>query len=150
MDIAKFYIVIGIVLIALEIVVPGFVLAPLGVAALVTAGVSVLDPHPVVQAITFALTAGVLFVLLRKWNATRMAKPREEGSFGVVGQSGLLLEPPESPSRPGRVKVFADEFDLLWEDSPEFDVIKELEPGARVRVVRVVGNRVVIQRIQGG
>jgi membrane protein implicated in regulation of membrane protease activity len=146
METYQFYLTVGIVLVGLEIVVPGFVLAPLGVAAMATAGVAYFSGSAIFQALTFAAVSAGLFVSLRSWNKSRLAAPKEQGTFGLVGQSGLLVEPPSSPALPGRVKVFSDEFELLWEDTPEFEDLKQLEPGQRIRVIRVLGNRVSVRR----
>jgi membrane protein implicated in regulation of membrane protease activity len=146
----QFYLVVGVVLIALEIVVPGFVLAPLGLAALVTAGVAALTDNLIWQASAFAASAIALFVGFRSWGALRSDRTAAEGTFGLVGQFGVLLETPESLEKPGRVKVFSDEFEIHWDDSPDLAAAKEIDPGSRVRVTRVVGNKVVVHRAQGG
>jgi membrane protein implicated in regulation of membrane protease activity len=148
-EVFQFYLILGVVLIALEIVVPGFVLAPLGLAALATAGVASLTENFVLHFLTFSIVATALFVSLRYWNRTRISKPKEQGTFGLIGQSGLLIEAPRSPSLPGRVKVFADEYEILWDDSESVETLKECEPGTPVRIVRVLGNRVQVQKSQG-
>lgn len=150
MQIFEFYLIVGIVLVALEMVVPGFVLAPLGMAAIATSGVAWLTDNLFVQGLTFAAVSAGLFVALRAWNTVRTRPSAEQGTFGLVGQTGVLVESPKSIEKPGKVKVFADEFEILWDDSPEFEAIKALEPGSRVRVSRVLGNKVVVHRAQGG
>jgi len=150
MQIHQFYLIIGIVFVALEIVIPGFVLAPLGIAAIATAGVAYLTDNLLLQGLAFAGVSAALFAGVRAWNARRPKLAAEQGTFGLVGQTGILVEKAESVHKPGRVKVFSDEFEILWDESPELDAIRELEPGQRVRVVRVLGNKVIIHRAQGG
>ena len=150
MQIFQFYLIVGIVLIALEMVAPGFVLAPLGVAAIATSGVAWLTNNLLLQGLTFAAVSAALFVGIRAWNTFHPQSSSEKGTFGLVGQTGVLLERPESADRPGRIKIFSDVFEILWDDSPELEAVRSLEPGQRVRVSRVLGNRVVVHRAQGG
>jgi len=149
MDDWQLYVTVGLVLVALEIVVPGFILAPIGIAALVTGCAAFLGAGPLLQALAFALTAGALFIALRFWNKSRFARPVSGGDFGPIGQVGEVIVASESAARPGRVKVFSDEFEILPTD--EVPTSRErYSVGDRVRVARVVGNKVVVQRILNG
>lgn len=142
------YLVVGLVLTALEIVVPGFVLLPIGLAAMAAAGVAVFTESVLVHVFAFVLTALTLFYALSKWNLSPFGRQRVSDQFGLPGKIGTLVELIESPAQSGRVKVYGDVFDVYWDDAdPRMQELCVLELGARVRITRVVGIKVSVEAV---
>lgn len=142
------YIIVGVLLIGLEIFVPGFVLAPLGIASLLTAGVAAFTDSAVAQLATFSASALLIFFGLKYWYVGRSVAGAASSEFGLVGKVGTLVEPCVSPLQPGRVRVFADTWEVYWDDrDPALEGIKACPPGTRMEVIAVVGNRVSVKPV---
>lgn len=146
MEAHYFYLFVGIVLCALEMLVPGFVLLPLGVAFIGTATIAWFSASFVVHALGFCVCALICFFLVARWNGLKAAAPKSPLTTGPVGQVGTLIEAAVSPELPGRVRVFGDTWDLLWPDGDDglAKELAQLAVGARVRITAVIGNRVRI------
>jgi membrane protein implicated in regulation of membrane protease activity len=141
----QLYLIAGLALIGLEIFVPGFVLAPLGLATLVMAGVAWLTDNLLLQSLAFTVTAGFAF-----WGTQKFAKllyrvkGHRPGDFGIVGKQVTLIEPVQTLQHPGRVKLFADEFDIHWEKHIPKGCL-EWQTGKQLTVKSVLGNRVIVE-----
>ncbi len=145
----QFYIVVGFLCLTAEIVTPSFFLAPIGVAALVTAGLSVFVTSLTVQFVVMALTALFLYFTLTPFARARFNRAPPPSGVGLVGQVGTLKEICISSEKPGKVFVYGDTWDVLWNDSDEtyISVLRTLQPGCRIRIKQVVGNRVIIEPV---
>jgi membrane protein implicated in regulation of membrane protease activity len=144
MDAFQIYLVLGILLIGLEIFVPGFVLAPIGVAALATSLVAWFLPYALAHALTFALVALLMFWCVQRFSHLVMGHKKSE-AFGLVGARAILIEAPVSLAQPGSVKVFADTFDILWDANDLPEAALGWTPGKVFVVTKVVGNKVALK-----
>lgn len=134
------WIVCGVVLAALEILIPGLVVIWFGIAAVVTGLVAFFIPNQYVQFAIFIVLSGAL-VLLAQRIARRITRPEPEpvganrmpGAVGIVSQE---IKPPEV----GRIKVAGDE----WRAEAD----AALSVGTRVRVLRVDGTRVFVEPVE--
>ncbi|MEO0078104.1 MAG: NfeD family protein [candidate division WOR-3 bacterium] len=131
------WIVCGVILAALEILIPGLVIIWFGIAAVVTGIVAFFIPNQYVQFGIFVFLSAAL-VLLAQRIARRITKPEPEpvganrmlGAVGIVSQE---IRPPEV----GRIKVAGEE----WRAEAK----AALGVGTRVRVLRVDGTRVLVE-----
>ncbi len=135
------WIVVGLVLAALEMVVPGFVIIWFGIAAVVTGILAFVVHNPYVEFGVF-IGLSALLLLLSQRIARRITKPEPEpvgaNRFeGVVGRATRDIAPPEL----GRVKVLGEE----WRAEADRPVAK----GADVKVIRVEGTRLIVEPFEG-
>jgi len=134
------WIVVGLVLAALEMFVPGMVIIWFGIAAVVTGILAFFVHNPYVE---FGIFIGLsaLLLLLSQRIARRITRPEPEpvgaNRFeGVVGRVIADIVPPET----GRVKVLGEE----WRAEAGEKVIR----GAEVKVIRVEGTRLIVEPIE--
>jgi membrane protein implicated in regulation of membrane protease activity len=131
------WIIAGLVLAALEMVVPGLVIIWFGIAGVVTGILAIFIHNPYVQFSIFIVLSGVMVVCSQRI-ARRITHPEPEpvGANRMSGAIGLVVQditPPEL----GRVKVNGEE----WRAAAEGAV----PAGARVRVVAVDGTHLVVE-----
>ncbi|MFO7675283.1 MAG: NfeD family protein [bacterium] len=137
-----FWIVAGLVVAALEMVVPGFVIIWFGVAAVVTGIVAFFVPSPVAQLAVFAVLSGAL-VAASQFIARRITRPEPEpvGAHRWLGAQGIVLadiRPPEL----GRVKILGEEWRARAGSA--------IEAGRTVRVREVSGTHLVVEPWEEG
>ncbi len=135
------WLVLGIVLMAAELLLPGFFLLWFGIAAVVVAAVVGLAPElaPSLQLLLFALLALVAVAVY-----LRFFRRPEEGDAPALNRRaeqlvGQVFEL-DGPLRDGRGRVRAG--DTLWPV-----VGPELPAGAKVRVVGVAGTRLRVEPV---
>lgn len=135
-----FWIVIGLVITALEMVVPGFVIIWFGVAGLVTGILAFFIRSPLAQVLIFCGLSAIL-VTTSQLIARRITKPEPEpvGANRLIGIEGLVIRPIEPPNI-GRVKVLGEEWRAEAQTS--------LAAGDRVRVEKVDGTRLVVTPVE--
>jgi len=141
------FLVMGVVLLGIEMFTPGFGLMGISGIILLLIGViaGVMRTPP--EARTASLYAGLigilafsgfmLFVLYKAIEAARMKKPSL--SEKLIGQIGVVKST-VSESNPGTVYV-------LNEDWTAYSVKGVLEPGRRVRVVKVDGLKLYVEPV---
>jgi membrane protein implicated in regulation of membrane protease activity len=145
-ELFQVYLIVGLVLIGAEIFVPGFVLAPLGVASLITAAFASVVDSEIAHIAFFSATALIIFLLLPKLLKFKKIKSEEEQTIGLIGQTGILVEPHRSPLSPGRVRVFGDVWEISWDENDPFhDTLLLLSPGALLIVKQVIGNKIHVE-----
>jgi membrane protein implicated in regulation of membrane protease activity len=139
---AQIFAVLGIVLMILEIVVPGFVMMPMGVAFLITAAFANV-------VIGLGAQLGVLFVSLiftffffSKVIRPKMQKDRFlSNADGLKGQVGTVEEEINPSQNKGYIKIYGDSWRAITLDGSIVPV------GARVKVERLDGNKVFVSRV---
>lgn len=133
------FLVAAVLLSALEIVVPGFVLLPFGLGAAVAALAGALGADVAVQIIVFLLASFAFFLGLRPLSRRLNAVgPGGVGAERLIGATGTVLEAIE-PGDVGLVRIDREE----WR--AEAETSAELTPGTRIEVVEVRGTRVVVR-----
>jgi len=135
-----FWIVIGLLLAALEMVVPGFVILWFGVAGILTGVAAFFVRNPLVQLAIFAGLSAIL-VTASQLISRRMTKPEPEavGANRLSGVEGLVVEdivPPEM----GRVKVLGEE----WRAESASAITR----GTKVKIVGVSGTHLEVERAE--
>lgn len=139
------WIIIGLVLAALEMVVPGLVIIWFGAGAVIAGIIAFFIPNPAVHYIAFVFFSG-LGVFLAQWLGRKITRPEPElvGALRLFGAIGLVVQDIKPPER-GRVKVSGEEW--LAESK------ENIAAGTRVRVMRVDGTRLIVEpfkeRVEG-
>jgi membrane protein implicated in regulation of membrane protease activity len=136
------WIICGVVLAALEMLVPGLVIIWFGIAAVVTGILAFFVPNQYVQFGVFVVLSGAL-VLLSQRIARRITKPEPEpvGANRMPGATGFVIADINPPDL-GRVKVDGDE----W----RAEAAIPLKSGTRVRVIKVEGTRLTVEAFLEG
>jgi hypothetical protein len=129
--------ILGFVLTALEIIVPGFVIFWFGIAGVITGIIALFMPNLAVQIAIFVVLSGILVFSAQKI-ARRWTKhsPEKVGSERLHDASGIVIER-ISPPAMGMVKVIGES----W----RAEAGVPLEVGARIKVKQVVGNHVIVK-----
>ncbi|MGQ9678253.1 MAG: NfeD family protein [bacterium] len=131
------WIVIGLILAALEMIVPGLVIIWFGLAAVVTGVLAIFVHNPNFQYVTFLLFSG-LGVFLAQWIGRKITQPEPEpvGALRLSGATGVVVEKIE-PAKMGKVKVQGEE----WRAEAK----EVISPGERVRILMVDGTHLVVE-----
>ncbi|WP_439813682.1 NfeD family protein [Zavarzinia sp. CC-PAN008] len=131
---------LALVLVALEAFLPGVAFAWLAVGAVVVGGlVAVLPDTPLyVQGIVFAVVAGLVILVARRFVKSRFGNERaadglNERGASLKGQTAVLIEPIVNGT--GRARVGDSSWTVVGPDQPA---------GARVRIVDLNGNQLVV------
>lgn len=134
-------IVLGVVISALELVVPGLVILPFGLGAIVAGIAGVAGVDPLFQAIIFIVASLGFFLALRPLAKKLNAGAHDGiGSSRLIGSEGIVLE--DIPhGETGIVRIEREE----WRAESASD--SALPSGARIRVLEVRGTRVVVEVI---
>lgn len=134
------WIVAGLVLLALELVVPGGVLVWLGAAALVTGGLSML--LPIYWPLQFVLYGVLALLAIWLWLKSRRGETPTDNPYlnnrasRFVGQEAVLSE----PIRGGFGRLALD--DTTWRVTGP-----DLEAGQRVRIVKADGPVLTVEAV---
>ncbi|MEO0019503.1 MAG: NfeD family protein [candidate division WOR-3 bacterium] len=134
------WIILGLVLAALEMVVPGLVIIWFGLAAVITGVLSIFIHNPYFHYAVFLLLSG-LGIFLAQWIGRRITKPEPEpvGALRLSGAIGVVVKDIKPPEL-GRVKVTGEEW--LAESNVAVDA------GVKVRVLRVEGTRLIVEPVE--
>jgi len=128
--------VIGVVLVFAEAVVPGFVILPLGLGLILTAGVAAVTTNwyvlvPVAGALQF-----LSYYLTRKYMKKALDAPKKKTTAeGMIGKEATVTEPIE-PGSSGYIKLYGD----LWM-ARSFNE-RVLTVGTKVTITKIDGNKV--------
>lgn len=138
-ELGTLLIVAGVIISALELLVPGLIILPFGLGAMI-AGVAGLFGAPIVaQVIIFIVLSFGFFLGLRPL-ARRLNSGTEHGigSNRLMGAEGVVLEHISSGDT-GLVRIDREE----WRAEPRG--ANDLTVGTRIRVTDVVGTRVIVE-----
>ena len=135
--------VLAAVFIVGEIFTAGFFLFPFGVGAALAAVLTFLGAPSWLQWVCFVVVSGVLVLLSRRF-ADRVSKkpPEVMGVDRLIGQIGVVTEALDPLTDAGRVRVKKDHWRADSVDG------SEIEKDARVRVVRIEGVHLVVERAE--
>lgn len=138
-ELGTLLIVAGVIISALELLVPGLIILPFGLGALI-AGIAGLFGAPIVaQVIIFIILSLVFFLGLRPL-ARRLNAGTQHGvgSNRLMGAEGVVLEHIAAGDT-GLVRIDREE----WRAEPRGE--NSLAVGTRIRVIDVVGTRVIVE-----
>jgi membrane protein implicated in regulation of membrane protease activity len=133
------FVVAAVVLSALEIAMPGFVLLPFGLGAAVAAIAGALGASPFSQVVVFLVASTVFFFALRPLSRrlNEVGPAQGIGSERLIGANGTVLEHIAAGDT-GMVRIDREE----WR--AEAATGQVLVPGMAVKVVEVRGTRVLV------
>jgi membrane protein implicated in regulation of membrane protease activity len=135
MTAAVIWLIVGLVLVAAEVLSGEFVLLMLGGGALAAAGVSFLVAGPVVGAVVFAVASVLLIFAVRPALRRRLERGIDHSvmhSKALVGATAVVLARVDSHG--GRVKIGGD----VW-SARAYGADEVIEPGAKVTVMDISG-----------
>jgi membrane protein implicated in regulation of membrane protease activity len=133
------WLVLGVGLLAAEIFMPGFVLFPFGVGALVAAATGLLGANLVVQCAVFVAVSGIGFVALRPLGRrlNQVGDQSDIGSNRYLGATATVILAIDDDDR-GMVRVHGEDWRAETRDG------SVLPAGSRVTVTEISGNRAVV------
>lgn len=133
----------GVLLVIAEAFVPGFFLASLGLASLITAAAAAMDATATQQVGVFAVGTFVSYFAFRRVfeavfhpSAQRLAT----GVDALIGREGQVIAAVESGPRGGRVAVGGDDWRAISEDG------SPIREGDAVVVTAISGATVTVRR----
>jgi membrane protein implicated in regulation of membrane protease activity len=143
LDVWHLWTIAGVILFILEIFVPGFVVACLGVGCLVTAIPAALDLSLEIQVLVFAAGSLAAFfaarpIMIRSMRAG--ANDLKSNTDALAGKPGRVVEAIDPDTDAGRVKVGGEDWRAAAEDG------QAIEKGTNIQVVRVEGATVIVAR----
>jgi membrane protein implicated in regulation of membrane protease activity len=140
-----YWLVIGIVLIALEAMLPSFVAFWFGVGAIITGILLLLIPMSfAVQLLTWlGFSSAALFAWF-KWIRPQMRDRTTSGLAreSIVGEVGMVIRPPQEHIR-GRLKFSTPR---LGAEEWEFICDTKTDVGDRVHVREISGNTLIVEK----
>ena len=123
-----------------EVASVAFYAAFLAVGALAAAVAALLGAATLVQALVF-LVISVAGVALVRPAIVRRRRPRVvSGAQGMIGQTGLVVEPIESRNQPGHVRVAGESWPAVSADG------KPIAAESTVTVIEIQGATLVVQK----
>lgn len=136
---ALLWLIIGVLLVAAEVLSGEFVLLMLGVAALAAAGVSALDAPLWLELGVFAITSVALTTVARPMLKRRLqlGAGSVTGTDALVGSKAVVVEAVTAHS--GTVKLRGE----IWTARP-LDDTEQLEPGRSVTIMDIKGATAVV------
>jgi len=137
---AVFFVILAVVLSALEVAVTGFFVLPFGLGAGVAAVAGFLGAPPLVQAIIFLGSSAGFYLALRPLSKRLNSEEPTEGigAQRLLGAVGTVLERIEHGDS-GMVRIDREEWPAEC-SSPQ-----ALVEGQSIRVIEVRGTRVVVE-----
>lgn len=137
---AVVFLIVAVLLSALEIAVSGFFLLPFGLGAAVAAVAGFLGAPPLVQAVLFLASSAGFYIALRPLSKRlNSAEPTEGiGAQRLLGATGTVLERIDRGDT-GMVRIDREE----WR--AECSSAQSLVEGQTIRVIEVRGTRVLVE-----
>lgn len=136
------WIIAGLILAALEMVIPGLVIIWFGVAGVVTGILAIFVHNSYIQFGVFIVLSGVMVVFSQRIARKITHKePEQVGSHRMVGVTGIVVQAIAPPDL-GRVKVNGDE----WRAEAKVAIAR----GATVRVLNVEGTHLIVEVCEEG
>jgi len=133
--------ILGLLLVALEMVTPSFFIMFFGMGALAASAVAALGYSLIVQLLAFLVTTFICFVFLRKYALRMRGGPMIQTNYdALVGKTGIVIKTIAMETGLGQVKVRGEDWSALAETSTE------IAPGEMVEVVAVSGVRLIVRR----
>ena len=122
-----------------EVITFGFILGPLALAALLTAGVAAVGAGLALQLVVFIAGSLASLLFLRPIAVRHLRTPPRlrSGTAALVGARAVVLERVNADG--GQVKIGGE----IWTARP-FDEDEVMEEGARVEVLKIEGATAVV------
>ncbi len=130
----------------LEIILPGFWVATLGIGALAGAMAALFVGNFNIQLLVFAIVSGISFIFVRPVVTKYLYQGRKElksNADALAGQKVKVLETIDNINEKGRIKIGADHWIARTIDN---SIALE---GEIVEIVRVDSAKVIVKKIGG-
>lgn len=137
---ATTYAIIGIVLLILEVVVPGFILLPIGIAFVLTAVIAYFIPSIEISLISLALLSPLCFFMIKKIFKKNSAPSVPTNFDGLIGKQGIVEDDIPAGDR-GYIKVYGDSWKVEGLSS------EALNKGTKVVVSHVEGTKIFVRKV---
>lgn len=132
--------ILGLLLIALEMVTPSFFIIFFGMGALAASAAAALGYGIFVQLLAFLVTTLIGFVFLRKYSLKMRGGPTTQTNYeALVGKMGVVTKTIAVETGLGQVRVRGEDWSALAETSAE------IAQGEMVEVVAVSGVRLIVR-----
>jgi membrane protein implicated in regulation of membrane protease activity len=137
----QIFAILGIALLIAEVFVSGFVLLPIGIAFLLTAGASVFSQDWPVLVAFLAVAQILVFWIFQNHLKKYLARTRAyTGAEGMIGAECTVIETIR-PDRFGQVKLYGD----TWQAGTYHP--EPLEKGRKVAITKIDGNKVFVEPV---
>lgn len=134
------FLVIGVVLIILEAVIPGFILLPIGLAFCLTALASLVVEDIGIQLLILAVNSVIIFLLSRRFVKRGAKSPQlMTNADALIGSEATVSEAVENDANAGYAKIFGDSWRAISADGSKISV------GTKVTVTALDGNKVIVR-----
>ncbi len=138
-------ILVGLILIALEPIIPGFFVSVIGVFFLVMGAIGYLEPDylysPVAVSVGLLLAAGAGVVVLYTYKTMGAnQEPQLMVASSLVGKTGIVRKKIVPDTLDGKVEIGSS----LWSAKADH----EIPEGTRVKVIHSEGVHVVVKEIE--
>ena len=137
------WLIIGVIFIVSEIFTVGFVMMPLGLAALASSLIAKLLPDSGLGAQLAAfIVAGIILIFFGQKLANKISKDPDikVGAERLIGLNGIVLERIDSAKNAGMVRVTQEEWRAKSEDETT------IEKGEKITVVQVDGTHLNVKK----
>ncbi|EHR61314.1 NfeD family protein [Saccharomonospora cyanea] len=139
MTAAIIWLIVGLVLVAAEVLSGDFVLVMLGIGALAGAGSAALSGNPIVDVLVFAASSAALLILARPALKRRFLAGTgvRTNTEALLGTSAVTISVVDSAG--GQVKLAGE----VW-SARSLTEAEVIEPGTTVTVVEISGATAVV------
>ncbi len=134
------FVVIGVLLMALEVLTPGFLVMWFGVSFIVAAIPVYLKAPFWVVMLTYAATLLVLTVFVRKIFAGAGQRTEKTGPAALMGEEAVVVEVIDAVQGTGRVRAGKEVWSAISEDGSSIEVDRI------VRIKRIDGVKLVVAK----
>lgn len=144
MDVWIIWLIIAGFFFILEIATEGFLVCWLGVASLVSMGVSLIFPEAILAQIITMSIVSILLILCTRKLAKKMTSKEVPpmNVYTILGKKAIVSQTIDNLKGQGQIKIDGDIWSARNEDSD--DLIAE---GATVEVIRINGVKVMVRKI---
>jgi len=133
--------ILGLLLIALEMVTPSFFVIFFGMGALAASAAAALGYGIFAQLLAFLVTTFIGFVFLRKYSLKMQSGPTTQTNYeALVGKMGVVTKTIAVETGLGQVRVRGEDWSALAETNAE------IAQGEMVEVLAVSGVRLIVRR----
>ncbi|NUN04842.1 MAG: NfeD family protein [Bdellovibrio sp.] len=133
------FLAVGLVLVLAEAVVPGFVILPIGLGFIITAGAAAFTNNLFILVPILIVAQFAAFFFVRKYLKEFAHLPRARTTAdGMIGAEASVIEP-IAPGKTGYVKLYGD----TWQARSYSE--RELRVGTLVTITKMDGNKVWVQ-----
>lgn len=132
---------IGISLCVLEIFVPGFIVLPIGLGFLLTAPIAAGTTSFALQLAGLSVSQVIVFLLIRRFVPYSQKPAVYSGTEGMIGKECQVIES-ISAAQTGYVKLYGDRWQAMTFST------KTLPAGSRATILKVEGNKVLVEPLE--